>query len=104
MVKRKNRLPSILIFGCISLMLLTTAACSPGEAGGESLVPIDPQQVQDQDSMTWDDYRPIPGRNWADPSLKPKRGFRLAVVAIMTPSSAFMPATMKQVCGRSSAR
>lgn len=44
--------------------------------------PIDPQQVQDQDDMTWDDYKPIPGINWADPSLKPEREFRMALVAV----------------------
>lgn len=90
MAKRKNRLPSILSFACISFMLLTASACNPGEAGEESLAPIDPQQVQDQDLMTWDDYCPIPGRNWADPSLKPERGFRLAVVAIDFPDQPFV--------------
>jgi M6 family metalloprotease-like protein len=90
MAKRKNRLPSILGFVGISLMLLTATACNTGEAGGESLAPIDPKQVQDQDLMTWDDYRPIPGRNWADPSLKPERGFRLAVVAIDFPGQPFV--------------
>jgi len=40
--------------------------------------------------MTWDDYRPIPGRNWADPSLKPERGFRLAVVGIDFPDQPFV--------------
>lgn len=44
--------------------------------------PIDPQQVQDQDDMTWDDYKPIPGINWADPSLKPEREFKMALVAV----------------------
>jgi len=52
--------------------------------------PIDPQRVQDQDLMTWDDYRPIPGRNWADPSHKPERGFRLAVVGIDFPGQPFV--------------
>ena len=33
--------------------------------------PIDKQVVQDQDDMTWADYRPVPGTNWADPSLVP---------------------------------
>jgi M6 family metalloprotease-like protein len=32
--------------------------------------------------MTWDDYRPIPGHDWADRSLVPDRGFRIALVAI----------------------
>jgi M6 family metalloprotease-like protein len=40
--------------------------------------------------MTWEDYRPIPGRNWADPSLKPQRGFRLAVVGIDFPGQPFV--------------
>lgn len=52
--------------------------------------PIDPQRVQDQDTMTWADYRPIPGRNWSDPSIKPERGFRLAVVAVDFPDQPFV--------------
>jgi M6 family metalloprotease-like protein len=40
--------------------------------------------------MTWADYRPIPGRNWADPSIKPQRGFKLAVVGIDFPGQPFV--------------
>ncbi len=40
--------------------------------------------------MTWDDYQPISGHNWANPSLKPERGFRLAVVAIDFPDQPFV--------------
>ncbi len=61
-----------------------------GQAGTGPLPPIDPQRVQDQDAMTWDDYRPIPGKNWADPSLTPERPFRLAVVAIDFPDQPFV--------------
>jgi M6 family metalloprotease-like protein len=43
--------------------------------------PIDPQIVQDQDDMTWDDYRPIPGVNWTDPKHVPERTIRIALVA-----------------------
>jgi M6 family metalloprotease-like protein len=57
-------------------------ACEPEGVEYQELLPIDPQAVQDQDDMTWDDYRPIPGHNWADPSLVPERGFKLAVMAI----------------------
>jgi M6 family metalloprotease-like protein len=90
MAERKYWLPSILRIACISLMFMTAIAYNPGDAEMESLPPIDPQQVQDQDLMTWDDYRPIPGRSWADPSLKPERGFRLAVVAIDFPDQPFV--------------
>jgi M6 family metalloprotease-like protein len=40
--------------------------------------------------MTWADYHPIPGLNWADPTLKPERGFRLAVVGIDFPGQPFV--------------
>ncbi|MCK4647045.1 MAG: peptidase M6, partial [Candidatus Aminicenantes bacterium] len=90
MARQKNRLPIILSFVCITFLLLTSTAYDRGEGGSESLPPIDPQQVRDQDLMTWDDYHPIPGKNWADPSLKPERGFRLAVVAIDFPDQPFV--------------
>jgi M6 family metalloprotease-like protein len=53
-------------------------------------LPIDPQIVQDQDSMTWNDYKPIPGKNWADPSLVPQRKFRMALVAVDFPDQPFV--------------
>jgi len=71
-------------------MFLESTANDRRDNGGESLTPIDPQQIQDQDQMTWKDYRPIPGKNWADPSLVPERGFRLAVVAIDFPGQPFV--------------
>ncbi len=80
----------ILFFACLALALMAAAACGSKDGGEEELAPIDPQQIQDQDLMTWDDYRPIPGRNWADPALEPERGFRLAVVAIDFPDQPFV--------------
>lgn len=53
-------------------------------------LPIDPQIVQDQDDMTWNDYHPIPGINWADPSLLPQRKFRMALVAVDFPDQPFV--------------
>ncbi len=45
--------------------------------------PIDPQLVQDQDVMTWDDYRPIQNTSWADPDGVPTtRGLRILLVAV----------------------
>ncbi len=44
--------------------------------------PIDPQIWQDQDDMTWADYRPIPGADWGSPSRTPERAIRVALVAI----------------------
>src|SRR5689334_2811311 len=63
-------------------------ACSPhavvstgpnGDPGPPA--PADPQRVRDQDDMTWEDYRPIPGVNWADTSRHgSKRTMRVAIV------------------------
>ncbi len=64
--------------------------CGVGGGGEDVLQPIDPQFVQDQDHMTWDDYHPIPGIDWADPSLVPERGFKIALVAIDFPDQPFV--------------
>jgi M6 family metalloprotease-like protein len=53
--------------------------------------PIDPQKVQDQQDMTWADYHPIPGVNWADPSLTPsKKQFKVALIAVDFPDQPFV--------------
>lgn len=71
----------------LAVIVVASMAC---EVGDDALMPIDPQEVRDQDLMTRDDYRPIPGINWADPSLEPERGFRLAVFAIDFPDQPFV--------------
>ena len=78
------------------VVLLVTVSCNNlsmkdrNASRVRKLTPIDPQMVQDQDDMTWDDYNPVPGINWADPSLKPERGFRLAVIAVDFPDMPFV--------------
>jgi len=52
--------------------------------------PIDPQNGQDQEDMTRADYHPIPGKNWADPSLVPSRVMRIALVAVDFPDQPFV--------------
>ena len=64
-----------------SLVLIAVAAVAAGATRATSREqtpvpfppPIDPQRVQDQDDMTWADYKPIPGTNWADPKNAPVR-------------------------------
>ena len=69
---------------------LAVTGCEARGGGPGALQPIDPQVVQDQDLMTWDDYRPIPGIDWADPGLVPQRGFKIALVAIDFPDQPFV--------------
>jgi M6 family metalloprotease-like protein len=70
----------------------TTSSTPGSEQGSAASVfrPIDPQIIQDQDDMTWNDYHPIPGKNWADPSLVPERKFRMALVAVDFPDQPFV--------------
>jgi M6 family metalloprotease-like protein len=52
--------------------------------------PLDPQRFEQPDTMTWDDYRPIPGANWADPAVRgSERNFRGALVLVDYPNQPF---------------
>ncbi|MFD0683306.1 M6 family metalloprotease domain-containing protein [Actinomadura fibrosa] len=45
--------------------------------------PIDPQNYELPDTMTWDDYKPVPGTSWADPARKGSvKNFKGAVVLV----------------------
>jgi M6 family metalloprotease-like protein len=58
--------------------------------------PLDPQQWQDQEEMTWNDYKPIPGTKWADPGTPGERTLRVALVAIDFPDQPFVITQPKQ--------
>jgi len=77
--------------GCAALVAAAVAAVPgalaavPSEAAAvpSTFKPIDAQVVQDQDDMTWDDYRPIPNTNWVDPNGIPsEEGLRILLVAV----------------------
>lgn len=82
---RNKRLAILLAALCVALSVLAVTGCMFGTSRAgkaeKAPAPIDPQKVLDQDDMTWDDYHPIPGVNWADPEIKPtERTIRIAVV------------------------
>jgi hypothetical protein len=53
--------------------------------------PIDPQNDELPDTMTWDDYRAIPGTHWNDPSRKGSiKNFAGALVLIDYPGRSFV--------------
>jgi M6 family metalloprotease-like protein len=63
---------------------LAVALAAPAVASAQDYPgPIDKQVVQDQDDMTWSDYRPVPNTNWVD-ATKPGtvRNLKIAVVAV----------------------
>jgi M6 family metalloprotease-like protein len=75
----------LLAAGMIVLALPARPVTEPGQ-----VVPIDPQRVQDQDKMTWADYRPIPGTTWADNAVPGARVLRVALVAVDFPDQPFV--------------
>lgn len=93
-----------LLCTCLVIVLLAAVTCArraavaptpagqpaPAASAAPALAPIDPQKWQDQQDMTWNDYRPIPGVNWADPSLEPARKLRIALVAVDFPDQPFV--------------
>jgi M6 family metalloprotease-like protein len=85
LVRARALAAAALATGLLACSTTPAADLAPAQSAPHEVVaapPIDPQQVQDQDDMRWEDYRPIPGHDWADRSLKPARGFRIALVAI----------------------
>jgi len=45
--------------------------------------PVDPQNYELPDTMTWDDYRPVPGTDWSDPAVPGSlENFRGALVLV----------------------
>jgi M6 family metalloprotease-like protein len=61
--RRRPALAATLL-GLIVLLASATAA----SAGFQ---PMDPQEAEFQDTMTWEDYVPVPGTDWANPALTP---------------------------------
>ncbi len=99
-----SRLPSralrrgTLYVAAATLAAAVTSTAFPADAGATASAshdaaasaPIDPQHWVNQKDMTWDDYKPTPGVNWADPARKPsKRTFKGAVVLLDYPDEAF---------------
>ena len=88
--------------GLVSLVASTPDAQStppsrPAPQSAQALAPIlDPQRVQDQDDMTWADYKPIPGVNWADLSRAPARPLKVALIAIDFEDQPFVITRPKQ--------
>ena len=58
--------------------------------------PMDAQKWQDQDDMTWADYKPIPGTAWGNPATVPGRALKVALIAIDFEDQPFVITQPKQ--------
>ena len=80
----RTLIPATLLFSLVAI------PASQRVASQATVAPIDPQRVQDQETMTWDDYRPIPLTNWANNAVPGKRVLRVALVAVDFPDQPFV--------------
>ena len=88
---------SLLFLVLFVSLAVTVTVPAAQRSGGAALTPVlDPARVQDQDDMTWADYRPIPGTRWADNALAPGRAIRVALVAIDFEDQPFVITQKKQ--------
>ena len=73
----------------LGLLVLALAAAPVGSA--QTPPPIDPQNPGWQPDMTWDDYTPVPGTDWANPAIQPTvRKCKVALVVVDYPDQPFM--------------
>ncbi|RJE21793.1 hypothetical protein PHISCL_05884 [Aspergillus sclerotialis] len=68
----------------------TTRIQSENHDLGDPFAVIDPQTWVNPDDMTWDDWKPAPNTNWADPARKgSNRNFNIALVTVDYPDKPF---------------
>lgn len=68
--------------GSLAAVAAALALVAPAAAHAAVPPPLDPQRVQDQQNMTFEDYKPIPGVDWATNGAVPSvRKVSIALVA-----------------------
>src|SRR5689334_5688424 len=61
--------------------VIALAAPSASVAADGAPAPIDPQSWSWQDELTWNDYKPLPGTDYSDPSIQPSvKKWKVALV------------------------
>jgi M6 family metalloprotease-like protein len=77
----------------ISALLIVGGSAAPVLAGDPPppMDPIDPQVVTQAADQTWDDYHPIPGSPYADPTIEPSiERFDVALILTDFPDTPFV--------------
>ena len=87
-MQRTHRL--LLTIGFVGAIVLATPSAQT-QTTLQRPPAIDPQVVRDQDDMTWDDYKPIPGTSWNDPTkVASEKTIRLAILCADFPDVPFV--------------
>src|SRR5689334_15597455 len=71
-------------------MATALALGTPALAIAGPPAPVDPQNWTFQDNFTWNDYHPIPGKDYSDPSIQPTvKKWKVALVLTDFPDKTF---------------
>ncbi|MEJ3745134.1 M6 family metalloprotease domain-containing protein [Actinomycetes bacterium KLBMP 9797] len=87
---RKSMLVTTMAVGLIGPAAI---AVTPAEADSYAgaFQPVDPQNWENPDDMTWDDYRAVPNRTWNNPAQAGSvRNFKIALVLVDYPDQPFV--------------
>lgn len=77
---RRRTSTVVAVFVCGALVATAGASSATSARGGGLPADIDPLSYVLPEHMTWDDYKPLPGYDWSDPSYQPPRKIRAALV------------------------
>src|SRR3954470_3763533 len=70
--------------------LIALAVPAPARAATPPLEPLGAQNWKFQDSLTWNDYKPIPGQDYSDPAIQPSvKKWKVALVLTDFPDKDF---------------
>jgi M6 family metalloprotease-like protein len=84
---------TVMATAAVGLFGSAAVAVTPAEAASYAgaFKPVDPQEWQNPDDMTWDDYTAVPGRSWNDPAVSGSvRNFKIALVLVDYPDQPFV--------------
>ncbi|HET7327797.1 MAG TPA: M6 family metalloprotease domain-containing protein [Nocardioidaceae bacterium] len=95
LTSHRRRWPVLIGAGVCVAMTATVTAPATAQPGppelSDIIEPIDPQQWENPDHMTWSDYSPVPGVDWSDPSREGSvRNFDIALVVGDFPNQPFL--------------
>lgn len=82
---RRSVMVAAVATALVASVATTPASAAPGNPAGSNAPfgVIDPQNWQNPDAMTWNDYKAIPNTNWADPNVRGSvRNFNIALVTL----------------------
>jgi len=74
--------------GLAAVVAAVAVAATPALAAPPA--PLDPQNWSFQDNLTWNDYKPLPGPDYSDPSIEPTvEKWRVALILVDYPDRPF---------------